>query len=50
MNGSIGEDAFVWTGLLLFSGGGRTGRAMRDRGGVGGARRLDDDGVKEIAK
>ena len=44
-----GGDAFVWTGLLLFSRDGRTGRAMRDRG-VGGVRRLDDDGVKEIAK
>lgn len=50
--GVLERDAFVWAGLLLFSEDGRAGRASRDRGGggVGGARRLDDDGVKGIAK
>ena len=50
--GVLEGDAFVWTGLLLFSRDGRTGRAMGDRGGWGcwwGAQ-LDDDGVEEIAK
>jgi len=48
--GVLGGDALVWTSLLLCSGDGRAGRAMRVRGGgeVGGARRLD--GVREIAK